>query len=52
MVADIEELETIGRIRNLLKKSQCKRKSYFPKKMKNHFQSQMHESNSLEEIRT
>ena len=26
MVADIEELETMGRIGNLLKKTQCKRK--------------------------
>ena len=50
-VADLEELENDGRIRNLLQKTQCKG-SNFPKKMENlFFQSQMDESIFLEEIR-
>ena len=51
MVADIEELETMDASENLLQKTQCKG-SNFPNKMENlFFQTQMDESNFLEEVR-
>ena len=54
MVADIEELETMERITNLLKKTQCEREVIFPKENGKFYFSnqQMDESNFLEEINT
>ena len=44
MVADIEELETMGASEIYSKKDSMQRNSYFPKKMENSFfQSQMDE---------
>ena len=51
MVADIEELETMDASEIYSQRLNAK-EVYFPKKMENSFfQSQMDESNSLEEIR-
>ena len=56
LVADIEELETMDASEIYSKKSQCKKRSYFPKKKEIlFFQSQMDESKPLggdQELRT
>ena len=52
MVADIEELETMDASEIYSKKTQCKGSHISQKKKENSFfQSQMDESNLLEEIR-
>ena len=52
LIADLEELETMDASENLLKKTQCERGDISPKKENLFFQSQMDESNPMEEIRT
>ena len=52
LVADLEELETMD-VSEIYSKRLNAKEEFFPKKMENlFFQSQMDESNTLEEIRT
>ena len=52
LIADLEELETMGRIGNLLEKTQSERGDISQTRRIYFFQSQMDESKPLEEIRT